>query len=256
MTVRRLNYTSRKRIRQRDVSIAVHQVQGSPPEFEASVLLESYRLPGDALIYVEAYRQTSWMRFEFGTVSKPAFQEPRKLNEFDSMDAILFRVRVTSSGDASGLLLAEADGIRPSGADEFEEKRVPLLPVKPDDELGQEIYKIDFTADPILLINAKINDWRSLVQQPAFVGLVFPAVLRQVLNRILKEEEHTDFDDLSDWRSRWLRFCISFGAGSDIPEASDDDAAAIDDWIDSAVSAFCSKKKVLTAFRKFWSEDD
>ena len=77
--------------------------------------LDGYDLPAEALVFVKAYRQTTWMRWPWGTVG--ALQPPanRALAEFDSPDDVLFRVRVTSPGtpeEPHGLLPAEADRVR------------------------------------------------------------------------------------------------------------------------------------------------
>ena len=83
--------------------------------FEAVFELDGCELPAEALVFVEAYRQTTWMRWAWGTVG--ALQPPanRALAEFDSPDDVLFRVRVTSPGtpeEPHGLLPAEADRVR------------------------------------------------------------------------------------------------------------------------------------------------
>jgi hypothetical protein len=250
MAVRRLNYTGRKRLRQRDLLFAIEQPPDSAPAFVANINLEEFKLSPNANVFVEAYRQTTWMRFRFGTVGNLRPLDDLELTEFDSAEGILFRVRVTSP-DNKGLLLAEADRIRPRiGAEEEESNRIPLLPVKPDNDLGEEIWRVDFTDRPILLINAAVGDWRALAKEPVFVSLVYPAVLRQILERILYVEEYFEIDDLDDWRSQWLLFATHLLG---ITEAPTEDQ--YDDWINESVEVFCRRFGILSRFRTWWSEE-
>src|SRR5437016_2570906 len=107
MTISRLNYTGRKRLNRKDVQILLLEPSGGPLSFEAKLKLAEYKFPADALVFVEAYRQTQWMRFTFGKVGAVVPPVDRRLTEFDSPDGILFRVRVTSSSDREGVMLAE-----------------------------------------------------------------------------------------------------------------------------------------------------
>lgn len=253
MAIRRLNFTARKRLGHADVRISMYPGVGKPATFDAELNLEGYKLPEDALVFVEAYRQTAWMRFDFGTIGAIHAPENRTLAEFDVPEAILFRVRITSGAGEKGLLVAEADGIRSKETDEAEEKRVPLLPVKPDGNLGSRVFKVDFTDRPILLVNRKVGDWRAVVRQPAFVALVYPSVFHGILTRILKVEEHDDTEDGDDWRAQWLRFALLLGGIREVPDVQNDPDEDVDDWIEEAVSAFCHRVRTLKHFQSFWS---
>jgi len=254
MAVRRLNYTGRKRLRQRELQFAIELPPTGAPRFTANLNFDSCRLPANADVIVEAYRQTTWMRFRFGNVDDIRPLDDPTLTEFDSAEGILFRVRVTSPIDSKGLLLAEADRIRPRiGAEEEDANRIPLLPVKPDSDLGEEIWRLDFTDRPILLINAAVGDWRALAKEPVFISLVYPAVLREILGRILYVEEYCETDDLDNWRSQWLLFATRvLGAGE---PPTEDNKDRFDDWIDDSVEAFCRRFIMMNRFRTWWSEE-
>ena len=253
MTIRRINFTARKRVRHADIHITVNESDASTVNFDVDMYLDEYRLPEDALIFVEAYRQTAWMRFDFGIVGAVRAPDNRALTEFDSPDAILFRVRITSGTEQKGLLLAEADGIRPSQPDERDEKRVPLLSVQSDEKLGEQIFKVNFSDRPILLINRKVGDWRALAKEPGFVSLVYPSVLREILTHVLKEEEYDDPEDRDDWRAQWLRFALLQGGVQGVPDVRGDSAEYVDDWIEEAVLSFCRRFHALKYFERFWS---
>lgn len=175
--IRRYNYTGRKRINRSDVQVFV---EDSPLRFEIAAFLSEYKLPSEAKVFVEAYRQTNWMRFDCGKVGEFHSGLTWPLTEFDTREGILFRLRVSESESLQGRLLAEADQIFPNvrgGHDE--EKRSPLLPVKPED-LGDEVYRIDYgDSEPILKINNRFGDWRVLALHDAFLSLVLPQLLRR-----------------------------------------------------------------------------
>lgn len=250
--LRRFNYTNRLRIARSDVSVVVVKDEvGLAFKADLSVL-PSYKLPRDASVCVEAYRQTNWMRFEFGRVD--AIQAPPdvRLRIFDSPEGIRFRVKVTKSGDQH-VLLAEADGIPLVLPENDEQNREPLLPVKPAD-LSGEVYRLDLSGSyPVLEISRQAGAPSEIGRSPAFVSLVYPSVLREILNRVMVIEKHDDDDSLTDWRSRWLRFASSIpGARERPPVDSEDDAKF--EWIDEAVSAFARKIHANERFAEFWKE--
>jgi hypothetical protein len=216
------------------------------PSFDATLDLASYGLPNDAQIFVEAYRQTSFMRFPYGTVASPKPHEmaPRQLTEFASTDGLLFRVKVTSTGERAGLLLAEGDRIPISDDEEQPDNRIALLPPAPAD-LGQEIWRVDFSASgPLLLVNVSVGDWKAVAASPQFRSLVYPAAMRQVLWQIYKVEETRDTDDPDDWRCRWLSFGAGLAGVGEPPLSSDDDDEW-SEWITEAVGSFARQHRML-----------
>lgn len=256
MTVRRINHTGRKRIRRRDVQITLQQNGERASTFDATLNLADYRLPDDAHVYVEAYRQTSWMRFPFGTIGTICPTRDRCLTEFDSAEALLFRAKVTADSDRRGVILAEADQIRPLRADAGSDDRVSLISVKPSDRLDNVIWQLDFndSSRPILEINSSVDDWRALARDPRFVSLVLPCVLREVLTRVLIVENYDASEDPADWRSQWLEFARGLPGVGSVPCDEDQDMRY--DWIEDAVRAFARQHSLLPGFRESWAGDD
>lgn len=253
MAIRRLNYTGRRKIQREDVGIALHEQPNSPTSFDADLMkLADYKLPADAVVSVEARLQTRWMRFGYGTVSAITPPTDRALTEFDSTDGILFSVKVTAASGIPGMLLAEADGIPAKFPGEAEERRNPLLPVK-SDEIGHEVYRLDFSNDPpILLVNRAAGDKDSIVRSPLFMSIVYPAALREILNRIVHVEELDDPDDDGEsWQARWLRFATSLPCVGPIPAKDDGDR---DQWIDDAVASFAKQQGMLNRFIAGWQK--
>jgi hypothetical protein len=250
MAIRRINFTGRMRINQTDTRFSIHKLSSGDHAFNAELDLADYGLPSKALVFVEAYRQTSRMRFPFGTVGNIITPAVRDLTEFLSPEGILFQVKITSPTDPAGVLLAEADRVRPRLPEERDENRIPLLTPIPDDSLGDEIFRVTFDDGPELLINKALGDCRAVWLNPIFISLVLPTAMRGILTRILHVERYSDLDD-DNWKSQWLRFVSLLPGGPGGPPELT--AAEIDDWIEEAVSAFARRFQMLSRFRQSWN---
>jgi hypothetical protein len=238
MPVRTLNYTGRKRISREHARIVLHEGPAGK-SFDATLKLDNYGLPPDACVYVEAYRQTTYMRFDFGTVGKIQAPSDLMLRDFGPGEGILFRVKVVAPDDHR--LLAEADRITPQN------NREGLLPVKPED-LGEEVWRLNFDDDQVfLLINSQVANWKALARDPVFIALVPPVILRMVLERIIWRENDWDTEDMRDWRSRWLRFAETELRVGPLPSGDDEESLA--QWIEKAVYAFCERHRFCS---KHW----
>jgi len=247
--IRRLNYTGRIKIYRADLQLGTVE-SGGDLSFNANLRLTDYELPAEALVFVEAYKQTTWMRFSYGTVA--ALQPPadRRLAEFDTADGIRFRVKVTQSHDEH-ILLAVADRI-PLALPTEDAASESLLPVT-GAELGDELWQLDIdNGEPELLVNCTAaSDWHELSLSPVFIALVYPAVLRLVLTRVL-EDGHRDTDDDEDWRSKWLRFATLLpGVDPNLPQKDDDPVAKR--WTEDAVAAFAKKLSLKEKFSAAWT---
>jgi hypothetical protein len=246
MTIRRINHTKRRRIDKQDVTIRLSEPLSSPPVFSARVDLSKHdSLPSDAKIYIEAYRQTTRMRFDFGTVLNPGFDGGRAiLAEFVDADAVQFAVKVTGvSGATAGMLLADRDGIPPTAIGE-DTTREPLLPTCSSD-LGQELWRLDFhNSGAILQINNRIPDWKGFAASAQFKALAYPSIIRQVLTRILIVDEWNDSDDSDDWRSKWLFFARSL-PGVEVLDEEPDDAAGRWERIEEFATAFTGHASLM-----------
>jgi hypothetical protein len=246
MPIRRLNYTARQRIARSDVDLVIRGQDTNDPYFDAALRLSEYGFPPDARVVVEAYRQTILMRFDFGSVSVPKVPTDRRLTDFLSVENILFRLKVTAASVRPGVLLGEAEQLQPREPNMEPERRLALLPVVPMD-LEQEVWRIDFEGTTTLLVNRNLRDWKQTAASDEFRGLVYPAALRQILERILLIEKYFSTDDPVDWRSRWLQFSARIpGSGGPPPNGASEDQ--IFDWIDGAVAAFSRRFNLYTLY--------
>ena len=253
MSSQRINFTGRKRITANDIAIRLHN-EASPLTFEISHLaLRRYDFPANALVRIEAYRQATYMPFELGTIEAPILSGALVLAEFNSPDAIRFRLKVTSTtGPTAGQLLAVRDHIRPVWADGGHES---LLPISPDPNLEQEVFRLDFNDGPILRINSKITQWRAVSRDVHFMSLVYPEVLRSILTRLLRDEGLPDEEDSNDWRSLWLEFARTHPGIPNPPRDGDNDETSVDDWINEVVAAFCRRNRIFDSFVQRWDSE-
>ncbi|MBL8809037.1 MAG: hypothetical protein JNM43_02570 [Planctomycetaceae bacterium] len=245
----RLNFTGRRRISHQHVTITVSGI-GGIESFRAELQLESYQFPSSAAVIIEAWRQLELARFEFGTIGNLQPPADCRLSEFGAIDGLKFRVKVVSMEPPRGRLLAVADRIAPQAPGQQAMPRVPLLAVRSQD-LGREIWRLDFSDEPLLLVNPRVVSRKQLVQATEFQSLVLPEILRSILTRILLVEQTRSTDDAEDWTARWLRFAESLPGVGRVPEDSDPESDL--DWIDSAISSFCRWRGVDKQFTGFWS---
>ncbi len=250
--IRKFNYTDRIRIKRDDLRISLVK-KNDQNWFEADLSkLTSYELPNGSLIFLEAYRHTNWMRFDFGQVEKITPPKDLHLKLFDTPTGIKFRVKVTASG-AVHKLLAEANAIPLITPDDEASRKSPLLDVEPTNELGNEIYRVGFPEDgnPVLYINSEVGNYKIIGKSPAFLSLALPAIVREILFRIVITHDWNDDTDMNDWRSRWIRFATSLPGSDELPNTSDERL----DWIQDIVSLFAKKEKLKAQFKEFWRDE-
>lgn len=248
MTIKRINYTGRTRINREHINITVMEEEPRRSEFVANLDLSGYDLPQEAAVFVEAYALSVCQRFDFGRIGNFSPPETLCLSAFDNVDALKFRVKVVQLTQGKKHILAEADKITPGRADE-DGARTPLLPVLPRD-LGEDVFRLDFTNDPVLRINSSVGDWKAVSTSRMFITLAYPSILRQILGCVLIQDRHDDVDDTGDWRSLWLRFTLSLPNVGPIPDV--ENAGDVLDWIDTAIDSFARNHGMLTMFKNAW----
>lgn len=252
MPVRRLNFTGRKRISRDYVQLSVTS-NGAGYELRARFDLQHYSFPAKARIHLEAYKRTSFQRFDFGTISKQLIPTDMALSSFSSPQGMKYRLKIVDAEKNRGRILGEVDNLKAVIAEDVDGAEESLLPVEPSHELGHELYRLEFGTNEIhLLVNAELANWQEVIKGHFFSTLVFPNLLRQVLLHILRFEEHRVIDDPTDWRSQWLKFAIEKLRARPIP----DDGNLDDDhvWVDECVKSFCQEHRILSRFNQAWGD--
>ena len=241
---RTFNYTGRRKIGRKDVSIRLRQDNGVWV-FDAELRLSDYHFPRNGEVWVEAHRQNLWMQWPWGTVSALRVPVDRRLTEFDVADRVLFRVRVVQpAGQEHHKLLGEADGIPFVKAGEADDRRRHLLVPVPD-ALDHQLWKLDLESDPpCLLVNKDAKpSWKEMARSPQFIALVYPEVMRRLLTRALVEEDPwTEDDEEGDWQADWVRFARSLGGLGPVPPPGQREPR--EEWIEEAVAAFARRHEL------------
>ncbi|HXR46607.1 MAG TPA: hypothetical protein VN784_04130 [Candidatus Limnocylindrales bacterium] len=251
---RTFNYTGRRKIGRKDVSITLRQ-EKSVWVFDAGLRLADYNFSRNAEVWVEAHRQNLWMQWSSGTVSSLRVPVDRRLVEFDVPDGLLFRVRVVQPpGQEHHKLLGEADGIPFVKAGEADDRRRHLLVPVPD-ALGQQLWKLDFEHDPpqLLVNNEAKPSWKEMARSPQFIALVYPEVLRRMLSHALVDESWTEDDEEGGWPADWVRFAKNLGGLGPVPplELRTDR----DNWVEEAVAAFCRRLEIRSTWDRTCDEE-
>jgi hypothetical protein len=198
------------------------------------------------------------MRFDFGTVGNlvEPDQSARYVTDIDAHEAIQFRVKIVDeSSPPYGRILGIADQIAPSESKSAQTNKRSILPVEPK-LLGSLVWRLDFDSDrPVLEVNCDIPNVMDIAKKDdCFFALVYPAVVQQILSRVLLKERHSEIDDdLDDWKNMWLKFALQQNAPSlpDLPSSPEDEeyVQSASEWIEEAVKAFCRGNNVSERFR-------
>lgn len=249
MSLKRVNSTGRKKINAGDISVHVHVTEGAPASFRADLRLNSYSLPGNALVFIEASRLTTLMRFPYGTVARPGPVNGTAytLNEFSPPDGVRFRIKVSAVHPRPGLLLASGE-VRPYSSTDQPDTPESLLPPHPG-PLGDEVWQVQFAPDgqPSLVVNERLLNWRETVLDPVFRALVFPTALRIVLKAIGPDggDEGEDEDSLT-WEQKWIGFAERLAGDS---KPSGESVDEFDVWVESAVSGFARNHSIFSSYQ-------
>jgi hypothetical protein len=242
---RRINHTKRKRIGQEAIDIRLLDTpHGDPPRATAELKLEGFGFPDNAAVAIEAYRSSSLMRFDCGTVSALQVPEVMVLDEIDAGGNIQFRVKVVDLETMTGKLLGAAPRIQPRSKDDDEQGRRSLLPIRYDD-LGSEIWRVagDDDEAPTLVLNMRASGLETkILYDPMVRGLVMPAAFRVVLERLAVSSSPADEDE-DDWKRDWARFVEEDLQVDGSPWEGDKDEK--EKWINEAVAVFASRAQFL-----------
>lgn len=246
--IRKFNYTGRKKIKRTHIRIDILRDSDDQRFFNASLHLSDMELPANAHVYVEAYHRTAYQRFSFGTAGDRKIPGNRRLSNFSDSTLPLFRVKVVDRTGTHGRILASVDKVRPESIDELPAGSQSLLFVEFDD-LGNSIWSLDLEGDwPVLKLNSKVEEISLIATSDnRFLPLVYPEAFRQILTRILLEDQHADPDCDDDWPSLWLKLACTLPGMASPPQAGKMDQQ---DWIDRAVEAFSTNNRMLEMFNQ------
>ncbi len=251
MTIKRIVYTGRERIKHEDIHIQLKTDNDGKNGFTIRLSLDSYGFPVGASVCVEAYLQTFWERFELGNAGAHIIGSPRffPFERFSIPDGVMFRVKVTDTGTRAGILLAEAHSIRPKSPEEDSDGRISILSTRPE-PLENELYRLDLTNWPTLCINDKLVNWKETAQNPWFRSLVHPAVIRQIATHLFINGSFNTETDQESWEGMWLKYLcdlVPFDIKK-ISEQPSEDWERVSEWIDVVIAEFANRHNLKDVY--------
>ena len=237
----RLNFTGRKRIHRRAIFLHL-EVMGGVSTITANLDLNIYEFPADASVLLEARRQTTYMRFEMGTIGRLRSLDAEPLTLFGGDGSVTFTVKVAeSSPDGHGKVLGLAKNLRPASPDD-DQRPKGILPFRASDDLGQLIWRLDLSGDePVVLINRSVGDWNGFARSREFCTLVFPELLRSIALWVV------DMDPEDESASPWVKFLRVLGLN---PVDAPDEEEARGEWADEVAFAFAGRHHFLDVLRE------
>lgn len=247
--LRKLNFTSRAKIAQSSIRIALKRDSDGVLAFDPAIDVGAVTAPPDARVFIEAWHRTSYMRFDLGTVAALTIPADRRLVDIEGT-SVRFRIKVVGPDHR---ILAVADDIRVSDRPPGEGTNSPLLPVQFNDALDQQAWRIAFEPDlPVLELNSRIANIDAIAKDDSlFFALVYPAAVREILTRILVIEQFDAFEATNDWWNLWIRWASRYTT-TPVPVDADDAPR----WIEEVVGSFCSQHRVVDRVNKIVEEDE
>ncbi len=256
--IRKFNFTGRNKIPRKCTGVTLLNADKHPYSFDIEVDLSDFNLPKGALVYVEAYTRSSYMRFDYGTVGDFRIPACRELKDIEAGTTPLFRVKIVDKSSQYGRIIAIADKLHPEGIENTNKRNVSLLHVEFSEDLEGQVWKLDLTEDwPVIQVNNQISSIKEIAKSDdAFTALVYPDVVRQILNNIIEKDELDPKIDEEDWPSYWVKFVSSLpGVGSPPTGGHSNIANEQSYWIENAVRGFCNEKHLLERYKKLYAEE-
>jgi hypothetical protein len=249
--IRRFNFTGRRKIPRDRISLTIEGEEA--PAFNVQWNFEGLRIPEAGHVFVEAYAPGSVLveRYDFGTVGTPVPPVDRALNGLSPGD-VRFNLKVVDEYRYAGRLLAVALALEPRRpATDDLTGTLSILPIQSID-LVDQVWRIRFDdiedGRPVLQVNSRIETiMEDARHNRTFFALVYPQVVRDILSKIIIDEEFDDPDgEDPDWQRRWIRWGIAWHPDRDRPPSreADDDGVARRHWVEEVASAFCTKHRV------------
>lgn len=245
------NYTGRKKLPRNTVRICV-----SGNTFSAEWNLDEHSMPASAAVYVEAFSAGSpdVLRFPYGTVGTPDPDASDHSLQGVSTESLGFNFKVVDDSERVGRLLGVATNIKPIGDGEEEEEsgQQSILPVNPTD-LGDQLWRLSYGHQrPWLDVNNRVPGIMEIAREDRrFFSLVYPALVRDILIRILVIEEWNEPDGPpDDWRVQWLKWGIHWHPDSERPAEGEpaDTREEWLNWVEEVVNSFCVKHRIRDKF--------
>jgi len=229
--MRKFNYTGRKRIRQRHVSIRLQGEPDVPPIIDVDINLEAYEFPAEAHVVLEAQRKTRFMKENLGPIKSHIRRYHLPLPGFDDAMQLVLRIKVVNL--TTGKLLGVANRLSLQNKDgRIDKNQASILPVASADLSGTGVlWRIDYSGGgPVLQVERELGPHDTVTRTTFFKAFILPAAMKDILRYYLSHEVPEDLSDTEDFAVRWIIFAEKIGAGP--LDSNEEDR---EEWIDRAV---------------------
>lgn len=214
-------------------------------------------MPEDARVYMEAMcaGSTVVQRFDFGRVGDLCSPPDRRITELTG-ENVFFALKVVDRSQRIGRILGIAENVRPENADKNSTAgRKSILPIEAA-PLGQRVWDVRFTDhSACLIVNDEIPGLKERLRWDATLySVIYPAVIRQVLTRVIEENVDAD-EDSESWPVLWAKFARGLHPVQASVPKPDDEQEEKDEWLEAVVEAFAQSHTLRDAFAKRLQED-
>lgn len=248
MTVKRVNFTGRRRVPRERIDLTLFD--GQPRRFDATIDLDGLDFLAEAAVYLEATCAGSTVteRFAFGTVGELQHPEPPVLTKLEG-ENVWFTLKIVDRTERFGRILGIAEHIQPkrTGQKAVDGRR-GILPIEPV-ELGQQLWRLEFREhDVYLLVNRNVPGFADRMRSdPLIYAALYPEIVRQILRAAIAANVDLE-DDEDRWPIHWLRFGKLHHPGQQVPPTLDDSEDDRDEWVQEVVEHFCDTHALRDKF--------
>lgn len=250
---RTFNYTGRKTIPQECTNASLTPMTGAPSldvEFDFALAPHIMDLPRSSRVYVDAWHDMSYMRFDHGILGNPRPPENTLLTDLDTWTSASFKVRIVEGGD---LLASSKTMTLTSVEPESRTTRKLINPLVED--LGERpwLLRVSETMEtPFLVFNEKW--WEAsrasgvpLYEDKYAMASLMPSVMQGMLDWLLIEQrgDHHLLHMEQTWKGGWIQFARSLVKSVPPRPSEPDDFEHIEDvreWINEVVGAFSESR--------------
>jgi hypothetical protein len=255
--MRRFNFTDRKKLATSSMKISLSNETTESLKVDVDLDFSGFTQPATSQlglrIMLDAHGRVKFQRHELGSLGQRLIRAGIHFNLFARSEIANFRIKIVDNSSKKGRIVAISRPLHLRT--QKPEQQQSFLPVRVD-ELDEVVFKVEFVDQcPTLVLNRNLDSSlpggiKNFAVHPAFVSLVLPEVVRQVLVRYLFVEARA-VDDLGhdDAFSDWMRFSLALVP--DYPEEGQlsEDPNEIYAWIDQVASRAAYVN--FTAIQKF-----
>ncbi len=205
MVIRKLNFTDRKRITRKHISIRIYK-EGAHWMVAFLLDLKEFSFPMGSQVCIDVFSRGFTARFNLGTIENAVGELPYELGDAYDANQVTYFVVVVLREDGNSEFLGISQKIYPiaigeeSGAESF-------VGVHSSDDLGEEIWSLDLnnlSGRPVIYVNSDIsNDPQGWLRDPRNAGLILPAVFESLCRHTFSEGEEIQEDD-GGWQAGLL----------------------------------------------------